>query len=322
MPVLTQSTFRRSPLLFNGHLESIAPALFRKITDVTYERERLTLTDGDFVDLDWIDNHSKQLVLLSHGLEGNSTRQYVAGMARFFSEKKWDVLAWNCRSCSGEMNRALRMYHHGEIGDIGEVIDHALRTRHYEKVILIGFSMGANISMKYLGVNKHSLPDVIRACVAFSAPTDLEAGANILDQPGNIIYKKRFLKNLKIKLEQKNEQYPGAINLAAFSTIKAWRDFDELYSAPMNQYKNAAAFYQDASAKNFMPGIRIPTLLIQAKNDPILPKECYPVDLCRQLKNVFLEIPDHGGHVGFWRPGERYSWSERRAFEFISTEKV
>ncbi len=317
MPVLKNSTYRRSPLLYNGHFESICPALFRKITNVKYERERLTLSDGDFVDLDWIDNGSRQLVLLSHGLEGDSSRQYILGMARMFSDQKWDALAWNCRSCSGEMNRKLRMYHHGEIGDIREVISHALHIKDYEKMILVGFSMGGNISMKYLGVHGNNIPDVVKGCVAFSAPTDLEAGARILDRPSNFIYKKRFLKYLKTKLEKKKEQFPNMIDLESFRTIKIWRDFDELYSAPMNNFENADAFYQNASAKNYMAGITVPTLLVQAKNDPILPVECYPVTLCEKLQNVFLEMPEHGGHVGFWRPREKYGWAEQRAFMFV-----
>ena len=317
MPVIKKSSYRRSPVLFNGHLETIYPALFRKINDVKYERERLNLSDGDFVDLDWLDLKSQSLVLLSHGLEGNSSRQYVAGMARFFADKKWDVLAWHCRSCSGEMNKKLRMYHHGEIGDITEVITHALRTKSYEKIVLIGFSMGGNISMKYLGINGKHIPDTIKACVAFSSPTDLEAGAVILDSPSNFIYKRRFLKHLKAKLKIKNEQFPGAIAFDQFDTINVWRDFDELFSAPMNKYENAAAFYADASAKNFMGGITVPALLVQAANDPILPEACYPYKLCEQLEKVYLEVPLFGGHVGFWRPNERYAWSEQRAFEFI-----
>ncbi|MEO1261212.1 MAG: alpha/beta fold hydrolase [Bacteroidota bacterium] len=319
MPIINKSYYRRSPLLFNGHIETIFPALFRKIPDLTYERERLTLSDGDFVDLDWVDQKSNSLVLLSHGLEGNSSRQYVAGMARFFADQKWDVLAWHCRSCSGEMNKKLRMYHHGEIEDIAEVITHALQTKNYETVVLIGFSMGGNITMKYLGVNGKHIPDSIKACVAFSSPTDLEAGADILDSPSNFIYKKRFLRHLKAKLSIKNDQFPGAIAFDQFHTIVVWRDFDELYSAPMNKFENAAAFYENASAKNFMPGITIPTLLIQAANDPILPEACYPFELCRKLDNVSLEVPRYGGHVGFWRPYERYAWSERRAFEFIES---
>ena len=123
---------------------------------------------------------------------------------------------------------------------------------------------------------------------------------------------------LKAKLEKKNDQFPNKIDIDGFSQIKIWRDFDELYSAPMNSFKNAAAFYQNASAKNFMAGITVPTLLVQAKNDPILPDECYPVSLCEKLPNVFLEMPEHGGHVGFWRPREKYAWSEIRAIKFIT----
>ena len=257
MPVLKKSTYKRSPFLFNGHLETIYPALFRKIPDVSYERERITLSDGDFIDLDWLEHSSQNLVVLSHGLEGDSSRQYVAGMARMFSEQKWDVLAWNCRSCSGEMNKKLRMYHHGEIGDLTEVIEHAMKTKDYEKIVMIGFSMGGNISMKYLGVNGREIPDAIKACIAFSSPTDLQAGAEILDKPSNFIYKKRFLIYLKAKLEIKNESFPNTIPFDQFHTIKQWRDFDELFSAPMNNYEDAAAFYRDASAKNFMAGIEI-----------------------------------------------------------------
>lgn len=321
MPVVSNSNFQSSPLLFNGHVETIYPALFRKINDIQYTRERLTLSDGDFVDLDWIKNDSRSLVLLSHGLEGNSTRQYMAGMARMFSDQNWDVLAWHCRSCSGEMNRAFRLYHHGEIGDIGEVVNYILKTKNYEKIVMIGFSMGGNISMKYLGVNAHSIPEQIVACIAFSSPVDLEAAATILDKPSNIIYRKRFLRNLRKKIEIKNKRFPGILDMDGFNNIKVWRDFDEMFSAPMNKFKNAAAFYENASAKNFMSSINIPTLLVQAQNDPILPNECYPYELCKKLENIWLETPTKGGHVGFWCPNERYSWAEKRAFQFVKELK-
>lgn len=318
MPLIRQSTYRRSPLLRNGHLETIYPALFRKIEGADYERERLTLSDGDFVDLDWLDGDSRRLILLTHGLEGNSGKQYVKGMAKFFyREKKWDVLAWNCRSCSGEMNRARRLYHHGEIGDIGEVIGHALRRKNYHTVVLAGFSMGGNISMKYLGVQGRDKPEPIRACIAFSSPTDLEAGAEILNDRSNFIYRRRFLHYLKIKLVKKNEQYPGLLDLTRFKNIKTWRDFDDFFSAPLTNMEDAAAFYRMASAKNFMAGTDVPTLLVSAKNDPILPPQCYPKDVCERHPKLFLEMPEHGGHVGFWRPGDEYAWSERRAAAFL-----
>lgn len=319
MPLIHHSSYRRSRLMPNGHFETIYPALFRKVEAVGYERERIEMPDGDFLDLDWLDGGNRRLLLLTHGLEGSSDRHYMQGMARIFLKNNWDVLAWNCRSCSGEINRSQRMYHHGEIGDIGEVIRHALRTKDYETVILIGFSMGGNINMKYLGVHGRERPEPVRACVAFSSPTDIEAGAYMLDQASNVIYRKRFLRHLKVKMVKKNEQYPGVLDLRNFRKIRTWRDFDEYFSAPLNGFRDAAEFYQQASAKNFMSGIAVPTLLVQALNDPILPPECYPKDICEKHPHIFLEMPKHGGHVGFWHPGKEFAWSEMRALEFVNS---
>ena len=134
MPVLQSSTYPRPPRYqFNGHLQTILPALLRQV-HAPYEREQLLLPDGDTLHLDWIERGSRQLVILTHGLEGNSDRPYMKGMARFFSEQGWDVLAWNCRTCTGEMNKQLRLYNHGDIEDIGAVIAHALRTKDYENI--------------------------------------------------------------------------------------------------------------------------------------------------------------------------------------------
>lgn len=168
MPIINQSTYPGPPrYLFNGHLQTIVPSVFRKVEGVVYERERFFLSDGDFVDIDWLDTRSKKLVVLTHGLEGDSGRHYIKGTAKLFSQNGWDVLAWNCRSCSGEMNKAFRLYNHGEIGDISELINHALRTKHYEKIVLVGYSMGGNISLKYVGAKGKELPDVVQGAPPF-----------------------------------------------------------------------------------------------------------------------------------------------------------
>lgn len=320
MPVNTSPSFKRPFFLFNGHLETIYPALFRRVNGVQYERERLELPDGDFVDLDWVDRNSHDLVLLTHGLEGDTGRHYMVGMAAMFAARSWDVLGWNCRSCSGEMNRNRRMYHHGEIGDIGEVIAHALRTKDYERIVLIGFSMGGNINMKYLGVHGKNIPGPVKACVAFSPPTDLRAGAEVLDQPSNAIYSRRFLHYLSLKIRAKEQQFPGFLDVSKLDEIKKWRDFDEYFSAPLNGFRDADDFYEKASAKNFMPGIAVPTLLVQALNDPILPPECYPVQLCEKHPFISLEMPRYGGHVGFLQAGNASAWSEERAWSFVEKE--
>lgn len=318
MPILNQSTYRKAPFYqFNGHLQTILPGMFRTVP-LIYERERLELPDGDFVDLDWVENKSRRLVILSHGLEGNSDRHYIKGMAKIFADQGWNVLAWNCRSCSGEMNRKLRLYNHGEIGDFGEVINYALQTKDFEEVALIGFSMGGSITLKYLGVHGKEVAANITKAVVFSAPCDLKSGAAILDEPQNRIYKNRFLKKLKIKLAAKAAQFPGAIDLSNLEKVEVWHDFDEYFSAPLNGYKDAEDFYRQASAINFISGITIPTLLVNAQNDPILAPECYPVEQCKQHPHVFLEIPKQGGHVGFELFRKPYMWSEYRAIEFCS----
>lgn len=319
MPYISNSTYKYTPFYqFNGHLQTILPSTFRKI-DLTYERERLELTDGDFLDLDWIDRNSKKLAILSHGLEGDSQRTYIRGMARLFKEKNWDVLAWHCRSCSGEMNRTFRLYNHGEIEDIGTVVEHALRLKDYESIVLVGYSMGGNITLKYLGTHGKELPDAIRAGIAFSTPCDLEESSNTLDRPGNFIYRKKFLKRLREKLGKKAEQFPGRIDMSHFDKIKVWRDFDVYYSAPVSGYDTVEDFYWHCSAKNFLSGLRAPALLVNAQNDPILTPACSPVDIAKSHPYFYLETPKQGGHVGFaWR-GKPYTWSEWRVLNFVDT---
>ncbi len=318
MPLVPQSSYLHiPPLQWNGHLQTIIPALTRKVK-VPYERERLELSDGDFVDLDWLDKGSRRLVLLSHGLEGNSRRSYIQGTARFFAAQGWDALAWNCRSCSGEMNRKLRLYNHGEIGDLGEVIRHALRTKDYECIVLVGFSMGGSITLKYLGVQGKELPAPVAKGIAFSTPCDLESSIRTLELPKNRFYKNRFFNKLRKKIELKARQFPGAIDLRGFSRIKSWRDFDELFSAPLNGFRNAKDFYRQASCVNFIAGIRVPALLVNALNDPILSPECSPVALAQNHPKLFLETPAKGGHVGFTLHRHDHSWMEYRAWEFAS----
>lgn len=316
MPIIHKSSYTGPPFYqFNGHLQTILPGMFRKV-EVSYERERFTLSDGDFVDLDWHVHNRHRLALLSHGLEGNSERPYIKGMAKLFAEHGWDVLAWNCRSCSGEMNRNFRLYNHGEIGDFGEVIEHINRTKNYDQIVLIGFSMGGSITLKYLGVHGNQIPDNITKAVAFSTPCDLKSGAEILNEPQNKIYRNRFLKKLKIKLAAKAAQFPGKLDLTKLEDVQIWRDFDNFFSAPVNGYRDADDFYTQASARNFISGITIPTLLVNAQNDPILTPLCSPVEICEPHPHIFLETPRQGGHVGFELPRKQYMWSEYRALAF------
>ncbi len=321
MPFLAPSSYSGPPFWqTNGHLQTIAPGVLRRVPDVQYSRERIPTPDGDFLDLDWIRRNNRRLVVLTHGLEGNSERQYIRGAAKLFARYDWDVLAWNCRSCSGEMNRAFRMYHHGDIDDIGTVIRHARSGGTYRAIALVGFSMGANITMKYLGVTGAQTPPEVCAAAVFSAPCDLESGAEVLDRWDNRFYRRRFLRALAQKIRYKDAQYPGRLELRRLADVRRWRDFDEWFSAPICGYRDAADFYRNASAKNFIPGIRVPTLLVNAANDPILTPECMPADIARRHAFFHFEQPPAGGHCGFMLPNDVFSWAERRALAFCSMD--
>jgi uncharacterized protein len=318
MPLIKKSTYRPPFYLFEGNLQTLVPALFRKVDAVEYNRERLTLSDGDFIDLDWIKTGQKRLVILTHGLEGDSKRHYMRGMAKVFQAANWDVLAWNCRSCSGEMNHALRMYNHGDTDDISELLEHVLQQGQYSEISMVGFSMGGSITLNYLGFKGKDTPKEIKAAVAFSTPCDMATSVKLLDRPSKFIYRNKFLTRLTRKMIAKAAQYPDKIDLAKLKTVKVWEDFDRWFSAPVNGYDSPQAFYRKASANVTLHQITVPTLILSALNDPILTPECFPYTIAATHPYVYLETPKHGGHVGFSTSGSEVAWSEMRALEFVS----
>ena len=317
MPFIKKSNFTKPPFYqFNGHLQTII-ASFRKIEGVSYERERIKTLDSDFVDLDWIDNNSSKLVVLTHGLEGGSNRPYILGMAKMFSKKGYDVLAWNCRSCSGELNHHLKMYNHGDTEDIGLVVETAAKRKDYHEIVMVGFSMGGNMTLKYASLNRH--PSV-KKVVAFSAPLDMRTSSLILDKPSNWLYKKNFQSKMMPKLEQKAVLFPDKINIQNVKKRKDWLFQLETFFCTINGYPSLDNFFYNGSALNFISKIEIPALIVQAQNDPISTPECTPIALAENHKFIYLEAPLNGGHCGFMEAGDReHSWAERRAVDFIET---
>ncbi|WP_255518022.1 YheT family hydrolase [Fulvivirga sp. M361] len=300
----------------NGHIATVIPSILREVSDIHYVRERIDTPDDDFLDLDWLTASSGTLAVITHGLEGSSNRPYVLGMGKYLYQNGIDVLAWNCRSCSGEINRQARFYHHGETQDIELVISHALQTRAYKAVVLIGFSMGGSITLKYLGENAHLVPKEVKTGVAISVPTDLRSSADQFEKAHMAFYRKRFLKKLELKVKVKAQLYPDKIEYLDFSKIRAFRHFDNTYTAPLHGFTDANDFYEKASAQNYIPGIRVPFLLINALNDPFLTPQCFPRSLARDHPLFHLEIPDYGGHVGFTRYNSSISYMEMRTYEF------
>jgi predicted alpha/beta-fold hydrolase len=262
---------------------------------------------------------SNKLVIISHGLEGNSTRGYVCGMVKALMQHGFDVLAWNYRGCSGSINKKLKFYHSGATDDLSDVVNHVLQHKVYQDVYLVGFSLGGNLTLKYLGEQKSS--SVIKKAVAFSVPTDLHSSCIQLSTPSNIIYARRFLKSLKAKVVLKGKQFTE-LDLTMLPNIRSLIDFDDAYTAPLHGFSSAIDYYTKSSANQFIKDIKTPTIIINSANDPFLSKPCYPFDLVRQNNHVALEVPTYGGHVGFTLFGQNgLFWSELKAIEFFTASK-
>jgi uncharacterized protein len=321
MPVIP-SSYQNNPFyLFNGHLQTIIPALFRRVRHITYHRERIATPDGDFLDLDWSPATGKALAIISHGLEGSSDRPYIKGMVQAMNRAGIDALAWNYRSCSGESNKTLRSYHLGATDDLHQVVDHVLRQHRYPAIYLIGFSAGGNITLKYLGEAPATLPAQIKKAVVFSVPCDLKSCSDTLSQPENRVYLKRFLKSLRKKLLLKAKDFPDHLDLAGYEQLQTFPDFDNRYTAPLHGFQDAEDYYARCSSRQFLPHIRIPTLVVNAQNDPFLSEACFPEAEAAANPLLYLETPQAGGHVGFtlnFLANEYYS--EKRAVEFLTLD--
>lgn len=302
--------------LFNAHLETIIPSLFRKVSLPPYKRERITTPDEDFLDLDWLIQDSKKLVIISHGLEGNTTRGYIKGMAKALYNKGYDILAWNYRGCSDEINKALRFYHSGATDDLATVVAHA-EQKGYEAINLVGFSLGGNLTLKYLGEDRVR-PSVIQKAATFSVPIDLHTSCLKISQPSNWIYSQRFLKSLRKKVLAKALIMPQ-LDTAGLQNVKTLHQFDDFFTGPIHGFKDALDYYTQSSALRYINRITIPTLLVNAKNDPFLSPECYPYKLLKNHPFVTFESPERGGHVGFTqRNKDGLYWSEERTLNFFS----
>ncbi|HEX6223289.1 MAG TPA: alpha/beta fold hydrolase, partial [Chryseolinea sp.] len=254
--------------------------------------------------------------IISHGLEGNSSRAYMKGMAKAFADKGFDVLAWNFRGCSNEMNRQLRFYHSGATDDLDFVVSHAQRNG-YTEIYLIGFSLGGNLTLKYLG--EKNCASYIRKAIVFSTPLDLYTSCVKISSLGNIMYSQRFLRSLKNKIIQKSRLISG-IDLKGIEKIDTLMSFDDRYTAPLHGFQSAMDYYNKCSSIHFIESITVPTLIVNAQNDPFLSELCYPVAKLKHHPWVKFENPQFGGHVGFAQFNKNgLYWSEERARAFLTT---
>lgn len=301
--------------LFNAHLETIFPSQFRNVKLPPYQRERITTPDNDFLDLDWLKQDSQKLAIISHGLEGDTSRPYIKGMAKALYDNGYDTLTWNYRGCSGEMNQALRFYHSGATDDLATVVDHA-SDKGYREINLIGFSLGGNLTLKYLGEDRNR--PVLHKAVTFSVPLDLHTSCMKISEPSNWIYSQRFLRSLRKKVIGKSKVMQG-IDITLLKKVKTLQQFDDVFTGPIHGFKDAIDYYTQCSSLRVVSNITLPTLIVNAKNDPFLSPKCFPNDMLKNHPFVSFETPDHGGHVGFTQFNKNgLYWSEERTLEFLS----
>lgn len=311
--------YRPPPWLRNGHLQSVWPTLFRKVAMAEPETEVLTTSDNDELHLDWYRQGNKRLAILSHGLEGHSRRPYMLGLTRALLTAGWDVLAWNFRSCGGVMNLQPRFYHSGATEDLDRVVRHGL-SRDYRTIFLSGFSMGGNLTLLYLGQQSERVDSRICGAVAYSVPCDLAGSADELAKPSRKIYMQRFLRDLHVKMQEKARRFPDLIDVTGFENIRSFHEFDNRYTAPLHGFRDAADYWASCSALGKLKDIRVPSLMVNAADDPFLSLRCFPESRNLLGPHVRLEAPRWGGHVGFVEHArDGYYWSERRAVAHIQS---
>jgi predicted alpha/beta-fold hydrolase len=319
MPIV-ESTYIPPYIFRNYHISTIYAAKLRSINPVPQTRERLKLEDGDFIDIDWSHANScssnKVLVILL-GLDGNAQRPYVLGLAHHFNHHGWDVAAINFRGCSGEINKLYRSYNAGASEDLNQAVTNILLNKKYEFIAINGFSLGANLLLKYLGEG-NNLPKELKSAVAISAPCDLYASLKKLEESRNWIYSTRFMMQLKKQLFLREKHFPEDITKEQIANCTNLYEIDELYTSQAHGYENALEYYEKSSALSFLPNIKTPTLLINAKNDGFLSENCSPSVVAKNNPNFYLETPEYGGHVGFLQNNEA-TYTEERALEFITS---
>ena len=291
-----------------GHLQTIAAALWRP-PQVVLARERWDTPDGDFIDVDFAgDARAARLMVLLHGLEGCSDSHYGRLLARALPAAGWRVAMPHWRGCSGEPNRKPRAYHSGDSAEL----DWILR-RFSRQVDAIGISLGGNVLLKWLGEQGAAATPLVRRAAAVSAPLDLAAAGRALDRGLNrLLYTRMFLSTLKPKSLAQLERFPRLFDASRLRGARSFREFDDAYTAPLHGFRDVDDYWNSSSSGPWLDRIQVPTLVINARNDPFLPETALLAATRKASSSVLLELPRTGGHVGF-----RGEWLSRRLTEFF-----
>lgn len=301
-----------------GHLQTIFPATCIVKPKVAYRRERWLTPDGDFIDIDFVDGKAGQpFIVLFHGLEGSSDSHYARALMAHIAALGWSGAVPHFRGCSGELNHAPRFYHSGDAEEVGWIIRRLVENHKNmaSKFYAAGISLGGNALLRWLGESQHQAEIVDGAC-AISAPLDLASGGAALSRGLNMIYTRVFLQTLKPKCLQKLKQFPALFDRDTMLRARNLYEFDNIVTAPLHGYRDTDDYWHRASAKHVLSDITVPTLVLNAQNDPFLPAQHLPRTASH---HVTLDYPEHGGHVGFviGGPPGRTDWLPQRMLHFL-----
>jgi predicted alpha/beta-fold hydrolase len=315
---MKETTYRPPQWLRGSHAQTILPSSVLGPRSPSYRRERWNTPDGDFIDLDWIDSTraTAPLVVLFHGLEGSSQSHYARALMRRVEAAQLRGVVPHFRGCSGELNRAPRFYHSGDSEEIGWILKRLKERFPGAPLHTAGVSLGGNALLRWLGEHGDEACKWVVTAAAISAPVDLAAGGLALSQGFNRLYTRVFLRTLKPKCDQKLAQYPGLFDRIAMRRAQNLHEFDDVVTAPLHGYVNADDYWRRASAKPVLADVRVPTLILNALNDPFLPSPALPTAQ-EVSKAIRLEYPSEGGHVGFYALGQGSGWLPSRTLEFL-----
>ncbi len=315
--------YRAPKWLPGGNAQTIYPYLLNRASSICYRRERWELKDGDFIDVDWLDGKSeKPLVVILHGLEGGSRSHYVLSIMRLLQILQWRGAIIHFRGCSGYPNRLPRAYHAGDSAEIDWMLRKIVvgkQSVHNPRCYVVGVSLGGNALLKWLGEQGDQAREFVAGVVAVSTPIDLSAAGKALDSGFNRVYARHFLTTLKCKAVDKSKRFSGLLNIKAVMACNSLYEFDNLVTAPLHGFRDTEDYWQQSSSKQWLGHIQVPTLLINARNDPFLPEHALPTT-AEISTFVSLDFPDQGGHVGFIHgvfPG-KLEWLPTKIVHFFS----
>lgn len=318
---LDRFPFEPAPWLLGGHAQTVLSWFIRRAPDAGLRLERWTTPDDDFLRVHLREGApDKPAAVLLHGLEGCAQSSYLVVLANMLLARGWSIAAMEHRSCGGEMNRAKRMYHSGETSDLAFVV-RALAERWPSKPIYIaGYSLGGNVTAKWLGETGEATPEVVRAAAVVSAPFNLLVSGPNMDSGARRLYVKHFLRTLIPKALAKERQYPGCLDPERVRRSRTFWEFDTYATAALHGFRDADDYYAKVSCGQFLPNIRRPTLLLSAADDPFNPASTLPRETAKASPYLHAQFPDQGGHVGFVARGTRDDarwWAEEQIVRFF-----